>query len=118
MIEKLQIWIINIILTLSVLFAFTYFKQNKEDDALLVFSSKNIIEHKKLLIKKAILNNSDINRAENQLEKTIKEIDLILNEISSQTNKPIFKKEVVLTNKKIKDITYIVEKRLKEKGLL
>jgi len=118
MIEKLQIYIINIIFTLILIFAFNYFKQNKEDNVLLVFSPKNIIEHKKLLIKKAILANNDVTRAENRLEKTIKAIDLILNEISSQTNKPIFKKEAVLASKKTKDITYIVEKRLRKKGLL
>lgn len=120
MLEKIQYLLINTIVVVILIASYDYYKGNSINEVkeqILVFSAKNIIDNKKLQIKKAILNNEDIQNKEKELEDTIKNIDLILENISMKSNKPIYQKEMILFGN-TKDITPIVEKALKDKGLL
>lgn len=119
MIEKFQNILITIIISLVFIASYDYYKERKafKNDEIIVFSGKNIIEHKKLQIKKAILNNEDFASKEKELEELIKNIDLLLEDFSKVYNKPIFQREMIISGK-IKDITPIVEKSLNSKGLL
>jgi hypothetical protein len=119
MIEKFQNILITIIISLIFIASYDYYKENKasKNDEIIVFSGKSIIEHKKLQIKKAILNNEDFVSKEKELEELIKTIDLLLGNYSKVYNKPIFQKEMIISGK-VKDITPIVEKSLSSKGLL
>lgn len=119
MIEKFQNILITIIISVVFIASYDYYKENKvaENDEIFVFSGKNIIEHKKLQIKKALLNNENIQNKEKELEELIKAIDLLLEDFSKVYNKPIFQKEMILRGN-TKDITPIIEKSLVSKGLL
>ena len=107
--------------TISLIVIYSFSKYSGKDNTaqeIIVFSAKDIIEHKKLQIKKAILNNEDIEKKENELEVLIKNIDQILEEISKTYNKPIYQKEMILKGNNIIDITPMIEKTLEKKGLL
>ncbi len=107
--------------TISLIVIYSFSKYSEKDNTaqeIIVFSAKDIIEHKKLQIKKAILNNEDIEKKENELEVLIKNIDQILEEISKTYNKPIYQKEMILKGNNIIDITPMIEKTLEKKGLL
>lgn len=120
MLEKIQYLLLNAIVVVILIASYDYYKNNsinKVKDEILVFSAKNIIENKKLQIKKAILNNENIQSKEKELEDVIKNIDFMLENISKSSNKPVFQKEMILFGN-IKDITPIIEKALREKGLL
>ena len=121
MINNISKVLIVIVISMGVVFGFEWYKNNyiidKNKDIILVFSAKDIIENKKLNIRKAVLNNGDVKKAENKLIVTIKSIDMILKNISQKTNKPIFNKSSILVGR-TKDITPLVKKRLKSKGLL
>lgn len=119
MIEKLQNVLITIIISVVFIGSYDYYKENKasKSEEIFVFSGKNIIEHKKLQIKKALLNNENIQNKEKELEELIKAIDLLLEDFSKVYNKPIFQKEMILRGN-TKDITPLIEKSLVSKGLL
>ena len=119
MIEKLQNVLITIIISVVFIGSYDYYKEKKasKSEEILVFSGKNIIEHKKLQIKKALLNNENIQNKEKELEEVIKAIDLLLEDFSKVYNKPIFQKEMILRGN-TKDITPLIEKSLVSRGLL
>ncbi len=119
MIEKFQNILITIIISVTFIGSYDYYKEIKtsKSDELFVFSAKNIIEHKKLQIKKALLNNEDIQNKEKELEQLIRTIDLLLEDFSKVYNKPIYQKEMILMGN-TKDITPLIEKSLISKGLL
>jgi hypothetical protein len=119
MIEKFQNILITIIISLIFIASYDYYKERKvsKNDEIIVFSGKSIIEHKKLQIKKAILNNEDFQSKEKELETLIKTIDLLLEDFSRLYSKPIFQKEMIISGK-VKDITPLIEKSLSSKGLL
>ncbi len=119
MIEKLQNILISLIIGVILVGAYDYYKENEpqKSDEIIVFSGKNIIEHKKLQIRKALLNNEDVSSKEKELEEIIKTIDLLLEDLSKIYNKPIFQKEIILRGN-IKDVTPIIEKSLVKKGLI
>jgi alpha-galactosidase len=120
-IEIIGNWIIVIVISITTIYSFDYYKSNYTADAdknrIYIFSAKDIIENKKLNIKRAILNNTDVQKEENNLIQTIQTIDIALKEISIKLNKPIFSKESVLSGD-TKDITPLIKAKLKEKGLL
>lgn len=109
--------LISIVVCIGIIFFYDYTIKNKGNEEIIVFSGKNIIEHKKLLIKKAILNNEDITNKEKELEELITTIDLMLEEYSKIYSKPIYQKEMIFGGN-VKDITPIIEKSLMSKGLL
>lgn len=76
MIEKLQNILISLIIGVILVGAYDYYKENEsqKSDEIIVFSGKNIIEHKKLQIRKALLNNEDVSSKEKELEEIIKTI--------------------------------------------
>lgn len=119
-IEIIGNWIIVLIISVATVYSFDWYKTNytnQKEDQIIVFSANEIIENKKLNIKKAILNNKDVQRAEDDLVQTIKTIDQSLLEISQKLNKPIFKKESVISGE-TKDITPLIKSKLQQRGLL
>jgi len=113
-------WLIVVIISISTVYSFDYYKKNYTqniDKVIYVFSAKEIIENKKLNIKKAILHNLDVEKEERNLVLTIQTIDNALNEISMKLGTQIFLKESILSGK-IKDITPLIKGKLREKGLL
>lgn len=119
-IEIILNYFIVICISIATVFIFNWYQNkyiDKNKDILIVFSAKEIIENKKLNIKRAVLNNGSVKEEEEKLAKTIEMVDLILRDISEKSSKPIFQKEVVLYGN-TKDITPLVEKALKDKGLL
>jgi hypothetical protein len=119
-IEILGNMIIVICISLSTVYSFDWYKTNyinQKENEIIVFSANEIIENKKLNIKKAILNNENVQKAEDDLVQTIKKMDELLLEVSQKLNKPIFKKESVLIGT-TKDITPLIKSKLKDKGLL
>jgi DNA polymerase III delta prime subunit len=119
MIEKFQNILITTIISVFLIGSYDYYKESivTKNEEFIVFSAKNIIEHKKLQIKKAILNNENIQNKEKELEEIIKSIDILLEDLSIVYHKPIFQKEMVLSGN-TKDITPLIEKSLISKGLL
>lgn len=119
MIERFQNILISIIISITLIGFYDYYKERKasKSDELFVFSAKNIIEHKKLQIKKALLNNEDIQNKEKELENLIIGIEQLLEELTIIYNKPIFQKEMILKGN-TKDITPLIEKSLASRGLL
>lgn len=119
-IDDLKNILIAIVISLVVVLSYNKFinnRDNTKNDEILVFSAKDIIEHKKLQIKKSILNNEDTTNKEKELEDLIKVTDLILEDFSKINNKPIYQKEVILRGN-TRDITPLIEKALQKKGLL
>jgi len=113
-------WLIVVIISISTVYSFDYYKKNYTqniDKVIYVFSAKEIIENKKLNIKKALLKNGNIKEEENNLILTIKTIDNALKEISTKLQKPIFQKESIISGNK-HDLTPLIKQKLKEKGLL
>lgn len=117
MIEIIKNILITVIVSLIVVLTNDYFNKSKIDNEIFVFSSKDLLDNKKLQIKKALLNNEDLDSKEKELELLIKTIDSLLENISKSYNKPIFHKEHIFKGN-IKDLTPIVEKILLSKGLL
>jgi len=120
-IEILGNWLMVIVISISTVYGFEYYKNNynvdKNKDVILVFSAKDIIEYKKLNIKKAVLNNGNVKKEEDRLILTIQTIDIALKEISRKLKKPIFKKESIVSGD-VNDLTPLIRQKLKEKGLL
>lgn len=117
MIEKFQNILISMIVSLVVILSYDYYMKNNRVDEIFVFSAKDLIDNKKLQIKKALLNNEDVDKKEKELEELIKTIDLLLEDFSKTYNKPIYQKEQIFKGN-IKDLTPMVEKILTSKGLL
>lgn len=119
MLEKLQNILIYIIISVILIGFYDNYKEKRmpKSDEILVFSGKNIIEHKKLQIKKALLNNEDTKNKEKELEALIIAIDQMLEDLLKIYNRPIYQKEMVLRGN-TKDITPLIEKSLISKGLL
>ncbi|MBP6713409.1 hypothetical protein [Aliarcobacter cryaerophilus] len=117
MIEIIKNILITVIVSLIVVLTNDYFNKSKIDNEIFVFSSKDLLDNKKLQIKKALLNNEDVDSKEKELELLIKTIDSLLENISKSYNKPIFQKEHIFKGN-IKDLTPIVQKMLISKGLL
>lgn len=119
----MKIEIRNILISIAIscitIIAYDYYKEHRatNKDETIVFSAKDIIEHKKLQIRKAILNNEDYTKKERELEEIIKLIDAYLLELSNHYNKPIFQREMFLVGNS-KDVTAMIEAKLKAKGLL
>lgn len=121
MINNIGKLLLIIVISLATVISFDYYKENyledKIKDTLLVFSAKDIIENKKLKIHKAQLTKNDTTLEEKELKLTIQMIDTILIELSIKLNKPIFKRESIISGD-IKDITPLVKSKLKARGLL
>ncbi|MFW3357284.1 hypothetical protein [Aliarcobacter butzleri] len=118
MIELIKNILITVIVSLIVIVSYDkYSSKDNKNDEFIIFSGKNIIEYKKLQIKKALLNNEDTQNKEKELEELIKTMDLLLEDISKTYNKPIYQKEMIFKGK-VRDITPYIEKALEKKGLL
>ncbi|MGE0050660.1 MAG: hypothetical protein AB7S49_03975 [Arcobacter sp.] len=118
MIDDLKNILVSIVVSLIVILSYNKFiNKDTKNEEILVFSAKDIIEHKKLQIKKAILNNEDTTNKEKELEDLIRITDLLLEDFSNINNKPIYQKEAILRGN-TRDITPLIEKALEKKGLL
>ena len=83
MIELIKSILITVIVSLIVIVSYDkYSSKDNKNDEFIVFSGKNIIEYKKLQIKKALLNNEDTQNKEKELEELIKTIDLAVYKFS------------------------------------
>ncbi|MBL3518865.1 hypothetical protein H0A43_00060 [Arcobacter lanthieri] len=117
MIEKLKNVLITVIVSLVIIISYDSYTKSQVDNEIFVFSGKDLLDNKKLQIKKALLNGEDVDSKEKELETLIKTMDLLLEDISKTYAKPIYQKEHIFKGN-IKDLTPIVEKILVSRGLL
>lgn len=108
--------VLNIFVTGGFIYGYDYYKKQKE--VTLVFTADQILEKKRLEIKSAIVNNEDVQKKEDEYIKTVKTIDKIIELLSKQSGKSIYKKSIVTHFGKTEDVTPIVIKELKVRGLL
>ena len=122
--KKIEIfgnYLIMIVVSISIVIGFEWYKNNytvdKNKNKVFVFSAKEIIENKKLNIKKAVLNDGNVKEQEDNLILTIQTIDKALKEISVKLQKPIFLKESIVSGN-THELTPLIKQKLKDKGLL